>query len=157
MRFRNDYWFLSNMYECSIDYKGHHFRNVEAAFQAQKDPSRTAEFENLSGKDAKRLGRKVNLRSDWERVKEDEMRGILRAKFSDPSLAEKLCAVDEPIEEENDWNDTYWGICNGRGRNRLGVLLEELKAELQPDKEEGRKISAPGFPEDGDDWDDYGW
>ena len=130
MFMRDDYYFLSNMYPCKIEYNGHIFNSVEAAFQAQKDVSRSSEFESLEGRSAKRLGRKVDLRPDWEEVKLDIMEEILRAKFSDPELAEKLKAVDEPIVEDNTWNDRYWGVCRGKGQNHLGQLLEKIKKDL---------------------------
>lgn len=131
MIMRNEYYFLSNMFPCQITYNGHTFKSSESAFQAQKDPSRVAEFETLSGRDAKRLGRKVNLRPDWDSVKLDIMEEVLRAKFSDPVLAKKLKDVDEPIVEDNTWHDTYWGVCNGVGENHLGRLLEKIRTEWE--------------------------
>ncbi len=69
MHLRNEYFFLSNMYPCEIKYNGHTFQSSEAAFQAQKDLTRIFEFENIDGKTAKRLGRQVKIRKDWEDVK----------------------------------------------------------------------------------------
>jgi predicted NAD-dependent protein-ADP-ribosyltransferase YbiA (DUF1768 family) len=34
------------------------------------------------------------------------------------------------LVEGNWWNDTYWGICDGTGRNRLGQLLMDLRNTL---------------------------
>ena len=34
--FRDEYYFLSNFYECSVTYNGLTYKNNEAAFQAQK-------------------------------------------------------------------------------------------------------------------------
>ena len=130
MFLRNEYFFLSNMYPCEIKYKGHTFKSSESAFQAQKDLSRVSEFESLEGKESKRLGRKVNIRSDWEEVKVNIMEEILRIKFSDPELAEKLKNVKEPIVEENTWHDTFWGVCDGKGKNMLGKLLEKIRKDL---------------------------
>lgn len=130
MYFREKYFFLSNMYNCPITYNGHNFTCVEAAFQAQKDTSRISEFENIDGYKSKKLGRHVNLRPDWESVKLTIMEEILRIKFSKSDMAAKLKAVKEPIVEDNTWNDTYWGKCNGKGENHLGILLEKIKNEL---------------------------
>ena len=134
MLMRNEYFFLSNMYPCQIKYNGHTFQSIEAAFQAQKDLSRISEFEGISGKDAKRLGRKVNLRPDWESVKLGIMEDLLRVKFSDTELARKLKAVNEPIVEDNTWHDTYWGVCEGKGQNNLGKLLTKIKGDLQKEE-----------------------
>ena len=130
MIMRNEYYFLSNMYPCTIKYNGHTFTCVESAFQAQKNPARAPEFEALNGYDAKRLGRKVKMRADWESVKLDIMKEILKIKFSDTTLANKLKSVKEPIVEENTWNDTFWGVCEGRGMNHLGMILEDIKKDL---------------------------
>lgn len=130
MKMRDEYWFLSNMYPCKITYNGHTYECIESAFHAQKDPSRASEFEGLDGRAAKRLGRQVNLRSDWNTARLQIMEEILRIKFRNPYLAKKLKAVTEPIVEENTWNDTFWGVCNGVGENHLGILLEKIKNEL---------------------------
>jgi len=130
MVFRDNFWFLSNMYPCSIQYKGHTYTCVEAAFQAQKDAECANKFESLDGFAAKKLGRNVKLRPDWELVKKKIMKDILKAKFTDPELKAKLKAVSGEIVEDNSWNDTYWGRCNGKGENNLGKLLMEVRDML---------------------------
>lgn len=131
MKFRNEYSFLSNMYECSIIYKGITYKCVESAFQAQKDLSRVNEFAKLSGVEAKYLGRKVSLRPDWNEVKVNIMYNIVRNKFKqNPELAQKLKNISGPITEENTWNDTFWGVCNGRGKNILGKILTKIRSEI---------------------------
>lgn len=129
MKFRDKYYFLSNMFPCNILYNGINYKSVESAFQAQKDPSRINEFINLDGFAAKKLGRKVTLRKDWETIKLSIMEDLLRVKFSDKTLHDQLLAVTEPIVEDNTWHDTFWGICNGNGENNLGKLLEKIKNE----------------------------
>lgn len=132
MQFRGKYAFLSNFYEAPITIEGLRFRCVEAAFQAAKCPTRAKEFEHLNGPEAKRLGRKVALRPDWEEEKLEIMYLLLVAKFTQhPKLAEKLKATSETIVEDNSWGDTYWGRCNGKGQNHLGNLLEHLKLTLK--------------------------
>ena len=86
-------------------------------------------FLGLSGGRAKRLGR-VELRSDWEEVKIEVMREVLRCKFSqNPDLKAKLIATgDAELIEGNNWNDRFWGVCRGVGQNHLGRLLMELRA-----------------------------
>ena len=136
MQFRGNYYFLSNMYDKGeplnivIDGVPHTFTCAEAAFQAHKCPERADEFEHISGFEAKKLGRRVPLRNDWESVKDDVMLKCLREKFQNAYLQRKLVAVDEPIVEDNTWGDTYWGRCNGIGQNKLGRLLEQVKREV---------------------------
>ena len=127
--FRGDYSFLSNFHTCSVEYEGYTYQNVESAFQAQKDLTRREEFTNLNPTMSKRLGRKVNLRSDWEDVKVDIMKKLVKCKFDQhPDLKEKLLNTgDRLLIEGNTWNDTFWGVCKGKGKNTLGNILMELR------------------------------
>lgn len=138
MRFRNEYYFLSNMYPCDITLNvrgvNHTFSCVEAAFQANKETARINEFEGINGFEAKKLGRKVDILADWgsaanwNRHRVGIMREILICKFTQhPDLLEKLIKIDGPIVEENTWNDVFWGVCNGKGENQLGKLLMEIR------------------------------
>ena len=77
-RFDKEYSFLSNFFPCRVIYNGYTFLSSEAAYQAQKDLSRTEEFINLGAKDSKHLGKKVNIRPDWEEVKLPIMEEIVR-------------------------------------------------------------------------------
>lgn len=36
----------------------------------------------------------------------------------------------EELVEGNNWNDTYWGKCNGHGQNKLGIILMKVRSEL---------------------------
>ena len=133
-RFRGEFDWLSNFFLCQVEFEGMNFSNVEAAFQAAKclDMKERERFFGLSGGQAKRLGRRVELRSDWEEVKIEIMRQVLKSKFTKNSeLREKLIATgDTELIEGNNWNDTFWGVCRGKGRNHLGKLLMEVRAEL---------------------------
>ena len=91
--FRNEYNFLSNFYSCLIHYGGHVYNNAEAAFQAQKvlSWSEREKFTNLTGSEAKKLGKQVNLRKDWENVKLNIMYEIVLEKFKqNPKLRDYL-------------------------------------------------------------------
>ena len=134
MQFRGQYYFLSNMYPCSltvdIENKIYSFTCVEAAFQAHKCPGRAAEFEGIDGYTAKKLGRRVPLRPDWETVKDAVMLNIVSAKFmQNPDLFRRLRSIKGEIVEENTWHDTYWGVCNGKGENHLGKILMKVRDE----------------------------
>ena len=116
------------------------FGSTEAAFQAAKCKSlddRKA-FIGKTPAEAKKLGRKVSLREDWDDCKVDVMREILLLKFCSPTeeskmLAKKLVSTgDAELIEGNYWHDTFWGICNGEGENHLGKLLMEIREMLNP-------------------------
>jgi ribA/ribD-fused uncharacterized protein len=133
--FRDEYDFLSNFYSAEIEYESVVFPTVEHAFQAAKtldiDERRKIAAVREPGS-AKRMGRRVKLRSDWEQIKVGLMRDLLRIKFSNPDLAERLLATGSAeLIEGNSWNDTFWGLCRGRGRNMLGQLLMEVREEIR--------------------------
>lgn len=77
--FRGEYDFLSNFYPCRITFYEMIFSSVEAAYQAAKcaDPQQRKMFCALSASDAKRLGRSVTLRQDWEKRKLTIMHNLL--------------------------------------------------------------------------------
>lgn len=132
--FKNSFYFLSNFYPASFYYKGVKFLNAEAAFQAQKDPGRAREFAYLKPSEAKRLGRQVDLREDWETVKASEMFSIVQAKFQqNPDLTQKLLETGDAILiEGNAWHDNIWGSCTcdrckNQGSNMLGRILMAIR------------------------------
>lgn len=132
--FTGDYSFLSNFYSCKINYNGFSYLNTEAAFQAQKTLDRDIQkqFTNLNPSQAKKLGRKIPLRKDWEEIKDTVMYEVCKVKFNIPELKEKLIATqDAQLVEGNTWNDHYWGVCNGYGKNQLGKILMKIREELQ--------------------------
>ena len=71
-----------------------------------------------------------------EEVKDQIMYEIVLNKFSqNEELREKLIATgDEYLAEGNTWHDTYWGVCNGKGKNKLGKILMQVREELKLDK-----------------------
>ena len=133
--FRNEYFFLSNFYTAPVIFDGIRYENNEAAFQAQKciDVAERKKFSNLDPSAAKKLGRKVKLRSDWEDVKVDLMRKIVFAKFTqNPNLTvDLLNTKDEELIEGNNWGDRIWGQVNGEGQNLLGKILMEVRSNLK--------------------------
>lgn len=138
--FEGDFAFLSNFDNSPFELGGITYPTVEHWFQAWKtrDPNTHLAIAAATtpGK-AKRMGRHVELRPDWEQIKVDVMRDGLRHKFSDPTLRDKLLATgDEELMEGNTWHDNTWGNCvcqkcqNIPGRNMLGMLLMELRKEI---------------------------
>lgn len=133
--FRDEYYFLSNFYECSVTYNGLTYKNNEAAFQAQKciNPKDREKFCNLRASESKKLGRRVVLRKDWEDIKIKVMTDIVKAKFEqNEDLQKKLLATEDAyLEEGNTWGDRIWGTVNGVGANNLGKILMNVRKELQ--------------------------
>lgn len=131
--FRGKYFFLSNFYEAFIVYNGCSFTNNEAAFQSQKCPSQMKSFENLDPSSAKRKGRHVALRPDWENVKIGIMRDIVERKFTqNPQLRVKLLSTENAhLEEGNNWGDKIWGTVDGVGQNHLGKILMKVREQMR--------------------------
>lgn len=134
--FRGKYYFLSNFYPAKVTYEGFTYKNNEAAFQAQKVLSIDGKsaFTELSPADAKKKGRRVRLRPDWEQVKDGIMEEIVRAKFTqNPDLKQQLLLTgNAELIEGNTWNDCYWGVDarSGIGQNHLGKILMKVREEL---------------------------
>ena len=134
-KFDGEYAFLSN-YSVSpfrIDYVL--FPTMEHYFQANKADNQNdylhIAYAPTPG-EAKRLGRKIQLRPNWEKIKDEVMLTGLRKKFADPELRSLLLATgDEELVEGNYWGDTYWGVCNGVGQNKLGKLLMQVREEIK--------------------------
>ena len=131
--FRGKHYYLSNFYVRDITCFGLTFKNNEAAFHAMKCPERASEFCDLDPSAAKKLGRQIQLRSDWEQVKEDVMYEVCRAKFmQNPDLKARLLSTGTvQLVEGNNWNDKEWGVCNGEGKNKLGKILMRIREELR--------------------------
>ena len=129
--FDGEFGFLSNFCPSKIEFEGIVFPTVEHAFQAAKtldleERKRIAKLET-AGK-AKRAGRKVVLREDWEEIKVAIMFELCLEKFSQPIFKELLLATGNArLVEGNTWNDTFWGVCNGIGKNNLGNILMEIR------------------------------
>ena len=136
--FRGEYYYLSNFFPAVVPYNGFNWPTVENAFQAMKtlDEKERLEFLNLSPADAKKKGRSVKLRADWNEVKFQIMYEIVRAKFlAHPDLKAKLLATgDATIIEENDWGDIIWGVVAGVGNNHMGEILMRLRKEFREEE-----------------------
>jgi ribA/ribD-fused uncharacterized protein len=152
--FSGDHAFLSNFYPSPLTFRltdaenpdGVYFTapTVEHAFQAMKlrpdNFSRLTETARIlraaTPGNAKKLGRVIPLREDWDSVKDNVMLWLLNKKFSpwdNPGLSDLLVATgDALLIEGNTWGDTYWGVDSGtgEGQNRLGELLMQVRDSI---------------------------
>jgi len=135
--FEGEFRFLSNFYPSRIKFEDAVYESVEHAFQAAKtlDKAERAEVRAApSPGKAKRLGRKVTLREDWETVKVPIMRTLVEEKFCNHELMKKLSATgDAELIEGNTWQDVFWGvdINTGEGKNKLGLILMAVRADIR--------------------------
>lgn len=134
------YYFLSNFPPAAVSYEGLTFPTVEHGYQAAKsldENVRKLILSEPSPAGAKRRGKSVALRPDWDLVKFDIMRELLLQKFSPGSSFQKRLAEtgDVLLIEGNYWHDMVWGQCfcprhKWAGANSLGNLLMELRAMI---------------------------
>lgn len=130
--FRGVLAFCSNMYLAAVFGYG----SNEHAFVASKTldlGERAWVRHEPNPYHAKRMGRRLALRPDWEDIKLHVMETLVREKFArHPDLAKQLLATgDVELVERNHWGDTFWGVCNGRGENHLGRILMLVRDELR--------------------------
>lgn len=134
--FNGEYRFLSNFWPAEVEFDGWYYPTVEHAYQAAKClelESRVSIQAAVTPGVAKRMGRFIKMRSDWDHIKVPVMRNLLEQKFSIPELRNLLLLTkDKYIEETNTWNDTFWGVCNGTGKNIMGNLLMKIRSDLMP-------------------------
>jgi len=136
--FSGEYEFLSNFYPCEVRYGDNTYPTAEHAFQASKtldEAERQKVHQASTPGMAKQAGRKVTLRRNWEKVKIRKMTFIVREKFKNQDLRDKLISTgDQELVEGNNWNDTFWGVCKGKGQNQLGKILVQIREEIKMDE-----------------------
>src|SRR5688572_9016268 len=110
--FFGEYRWLSNFEPCLVEYEGLIYKSSEAAYQAAKCADKNARklFLDITASEAKKLGRKITMRADWENIKLAVMQEILESKFNKNSyLRDKLIATgNKYLEETNWWSDRFW-------------------------------------------------
>jgi len=136
--FKNKNSFLSNFYNSKFFYKKIEYKTNEHAFQAAKTLNITEQKIIIEAKTpgkAKSLGKKVSLRTDWEKVKHSIMKDIILCKFNcNHELKQMLIDTGtQELIEGNMWHDNTWGDCqcyrckNINGQNLLGKILMEVR------------------------------
>jgi ribA/ribD-fused uncharacterized protein len=141
--FQGEYRYLSNFWAVEVVFEGMTYPTAEHAYQAAKslDP---AERQRIAGSptpaEAKRAGRALKPRDDWETAKFQVMEVVVLDKFTrHADLRRQLLATgDAELIEGNTWGDRVWGVYQGEGENRLGKILMKVRAELR----EPRKQAA---------------
>jgi ribA/ribD-fused uncharacterized protein len=125
---------LSNFHKAKFMLDGKEWPTVEHYFQAQKFSSSPEYQEKIRAASeptrAKTLGssKEFPIRNDWDTYREEVMRKAIKAKFEQNPNLKQLLASTAPRPLVEDTNDAYWGGGrNKKGKNRLGILLMELR------------------------------
>ena len=149
--YEQDFYVLSNFSAFNLEWKGRTFPTSEHAYHYEKFAyERVGESANdafqrrnlaMSIKEAPSAHEAFKLaerwkgyrRADWDAVKVDIMREILRAKASQHEyVRRKLLETGDRELIEDSWRDDYWGWGPNRdGQNMLGKLWMEVRAELR--------------------------
>lgn len=127
---------MSNFSSSVVHLDSIEYPTVEHAFQAAKtfDPEIRESIRTAKRPaDARCLGRKLSLRSDWEAVKLSVMMKLLEEKFSDEDLGSRfLNTGDAVLVEGNTHGDRIWGQDPvGSGQNKLGQCLMKIRSDLK--------------------------
>ena len=130
--FSGEYRFLSNFYPVDIIWEEEYFTCSEQVYMYQKcalesDRKKILSFSKAA--DIKRVGRQVQLVDGWDSgLRDKAMMNALKAKFENRTLRGCLrMTTGALLVEGNTWGDTYWGVCNGVGQNKLGRMLMWLR------------------------------
>ncbi len=138
--YEQDFYVLSNFSSFQVRIWGVDFATSEHAYHYAKfagvtDRVAKAICKTRSAHDAFKLAEieKPKRRGDWDVVKVDYMRDILRAKVEQHDyVRRKLLATGARELVENSWRDDFWGWGPSRnGRNMLGKLWMEIRSELR--------------------------
>lgn len=126
---------MRNDYLSPITVGGIEYPSVEHAYQASKFKDRSIKEDIAdadSVREARRIGREFgNLRDDWDDVKYDIMENLVRKKFQDDVLAERLAKTGK-VNIVMEGYDDYWGTGqSSTGQNKLGEILETIRSEVQ--------------------------
>lgn len=133
-QFNGPYRFLSNFWPAVVKLDGLDYQAVEIAYVAAKtlDPVARTFIRGMRAGEAKRFGKGLVLRPDWEDAKLGIMRDLVTQKFRHRELGAQLLATwPRKLIEGNNWGDTYWGVCGGLGHNHLGKILMDVREGLR--------------------------
>jgi ribA/ribD-fused uncharacterized protein len=142
----DEFGWLSNFARFPIELDGKDWPTSEHYYQAQKflDVNLQEKIRLASRPgEAARIGRDPHnpLRPDWEEVRDDVMRKVVTAKFTQhEELAYELVATGDAKLIEHTKSDNYWGDGGGRGKNMLGQILMEVRDKLR-DQQGTKQIS----------------
>ena len=145
--FQGEFRWLSNFTECEILFDGVVYPSTENAYQAAKttDLDIRVQFQTCTSGQAKRKGKSLIIRDDWEEVKVPIMYQLQLEKYKIPKFRKLLLSTgDCLIEEGNNWHDTFWGVCNGVGQNQLGKILMKVRNDILIQGENRTKIIVAG-------------
>ena len=162
IRASDEFGCLSNMYQRDLQnmlvVNGLEYRSSEALYQACRFPDHPEIQEKvreqkspMAAKMVSKPHRADKCREDWDEVRVDVMRWVLRVKLSCNfnQISSGLEATQgQDIVEISTKGDKFWGTVddgNGNldGKNNMGVLLMELRDEYLEKREKMKDVNYP--------------
>ena len=133
---------FSNSANFGIELDGKWWKTIEHYFQAQKFAGTAHESEVRKADrpmEAAKMGRDRSrpLRKDWDSVKDNIMREVVYAKFTQNEDCKKalLSTGDAKLVEHTE-NDSYWADGgDGSGKNMLGIILMEVRERIRKEEQ----------------------
>ena len=135
------YGAFSNLYRREIEFEGEKFATSEHAYQAGKARKPEVRKWLMEAPSPALLAMAAHglyvwdINPDWSKVKFDRMKRVLQAKFGQHEDLKQLllstgtARLVESASVDNAVN-RLWGEVGGVGKNKLGELLMEVRAEL---------------------------
>jgi len=141
--YEHEHYYLSNFSAFNLKWRGCVFPTSEHAYHWEKFPHLPVQDDILtapSAHEALQIARryKTVVREDWDTVKREIMKDILREKARQhPYVFKKLQQTGKRLLIENSWRDSFWGWGPDRqGLNLMGNLWMEIREELFPARKE---------------------
>ena len=144
---------FSNFHPAPFVDEGKEYATSEHYFQAAKfwktDPAwaeaiRKAPTPGQCAKMGRDRSHKMN--PNWDNIRDGVMRVALHYKFTIPELQKALLDTGDALLIEDSPTDYYWGWGKDHsGKNRLGLLLMEIRTRLQRElqAEPGIEVNVP--------------
>jgi ribA/ribD-fused uncharacterized protein len=135
--YEHEFYVFSNFSSFMLEWKGELWMTSEHAYHSEKfleENMKQHIRDSRSAHDAMKFAyaNKDKYRKDWEEIKLDVMKAILRAKVEQhPYVKKKLLESEGRQLIEDSWRDAYWGWGpNKDGQNQLGKLWMEVRREV---------------------------
>ena len=127
-----EFRWLSNFHPTPVLFEGEMYPSSENAYQAAKcaNLSDKVQFLTCNPAQAKKFSKTILVKEGWHSMKYDAMAAIVFDKFyRNPDIRQGLIELRQKyLEETNHWGDVYWGVCKGKGENKLGKILMGVRA-----------------------------
>lgn len=135
--FQNEFRWLSNFAPVKIILDSIEYSSVEHAYMSAKSDDQKwklfcSDSNNTPGK-VKKASKTIKLVSNWEDIKVEVMGKCLEQKFSQEPYKTLLKETgNKYIQEGNNWNDKFWGVClkTNSGENNLGKLIMKIREKI---------------------------